>query len=79
MKDLNIFFDKHTMAETKKSHEKDDISIEPPKYSEKHATSSNSSDKNSNEIQTDDPYAENAKHKKYWRSLQTFKPLRFSR
>jgi len=38
-----------------------------------------SNNNQSNRVETFDPYTEDAKHSKYWRSLQSFKPLRFSR
>jgi len=66
------------MAETKNSHQKQNVNNEILGDFKKNPLSK-PNDKHRNKVETADPYAEDAKHSKYWRSLQSFKPLRFSR
>jgi len=66
------------MAETENYHEEKNISHEVLEDFEKNPLTK-SSDKDRNEVEMFDPYAEDAKHTKYWRSLQSFQPVRFSR
>jgi len=68
----------NVMAETKKSHKRKNMSSELHDVFKKNPLSKLNGEQ-SNDVQTADPYAEDAKRKKYWRSLQSFKPLRFSR
>jgi len=66
------------MAEAKKFHQKRKLSNEIPEDFKKNPLGT-SNDSHSKKVETFDPYAEDAKHSKYWRSLQYFKPLKFSR
>ena len=73
---IQLWLAKINMGEAKKSKEKhrqqngQDLS----KYNSNQSTK----DKRTSDASDFDPYYEDAKHSKYWRSMQNFKPFRFS-